>query len=444
MKRAKKLIKKVLPSAMVRGLMPAFHTAQAMFYNFVFLFPAKKLKVIAVTGTNGKTTTVSYIAAILQEAGFKVGVSTTSYAQIGEKIYHNKENRTVADPIKMFWLLRRMRWRRVDWVILEVTSHSLDQNRLRGVPIYAAVMTNLTQDHIDYHKTMDNYAAAKAKLFKKDAKFTVLNADDEWHDYYDEIPVEQKMSYGTNPKAAAHLTNITLTPRYSKFTLTLDHTVKLDFKTSLIGKFNVFNAAAAATITYMLYVDKAAILRGIRNMSTVAGRMEPIEADIPYNLIIDFAHTPDGLENVLETLKSMTKQRLIVVFGGIGNRNDGERQMMGEIAAKHADRIILTDDELYDKSAAWLRKDVMKGIAKGNGSGKTTEVDGRRNGIKKALDIARKGDTVVITGMGDYDFMTVKGEYIPWNDKQVTLELLAEKGRLDAELAKKAKEEPKK
>ena len=292
-------------------------------------------------------------------------------------------------------------------------------------------MTNFTQDHLDYHKTMDNYAAAKAKLFQRDAKFSAFNADDEWHDYFAQLPTHQKMSYGTDKDAEAHLTNMKLTPRHSSFTLTLDHTVKLDFKTRLIGKFNVYNAAAAATITYQLYIEKSAIIRGIKNMETVPGRMEPIEADIPYNLIIDFAHTPDGLENVLETLKGMTEARLIVVFGGIGNRNDGERPMMGEIAAKYADRIILTDDELYDKSAAWLRKDVMKGIEKGKGAGKTTEVDGRKNGIKKALDIARNGDTVVITGMGDYDFMNVKGEYIPWNDKKAVVELLAEKGRLD-------------
>ena len=156
---------------MFARLLPAFHTLQAVFYNLLFFFPAKKLKVIAVTGTNGKTTTVSYIASILREAGYKVGASTTSYTQIGDKIKSNKENRTVADPIKVFWILRKMKFARVDWVVLEVTSHALEQNRLWGVPIEAAVMTNLTQDHMDYHKTMDNYAAAKAKLFEKDVIF---------------------------------------------------------------------------------------------------------------------------------------------------------------------------------------------------------------------------------------------------------------------------------
>ena len=212
--------------------------------------------------------------------------------------------------------------------------------------------------------------------------------------------------------------------------MTFDHTVSIDFKTSLIGEFNVYNASAAATVAYMLYIEKSALQRGVQNLQTVSGRMEPVEADLPYNLIIDFAHTPDGLEKVLETLKDMTEKRLILVFGGIGNRNDGERPAMGESAAKYADRIILTDDELYDKDAAWLRKDVMKGIKKGKGEGKTSEVDGRKNGIKKAIDIAKKGDTVVITGMGDYDFMTIKGEYVPWNDKEAVHEILRDKGLL--------------
>ncbi|MCP4166930.1 MAG: UDP-N-acetylmuramoyl-L-alanyl-D-glutamate--2,6-diaminopimelate ligase [Chloroflexi bacterium] len=432
MKSVKRVLKKIIPSGLFARLLPLFHKSQSVFYNLLFGFPGRKLKVIAVTGTNGKTTTVSYIASILQANGDKVGVSTTSYQQIGDKVYHNKENRTVADPLKVFWLLRRMRMARVDWVVLEVTSHALDQHRLWGVPIYAAVMTNLTQDHLDYHKTMENYAAAKAKLFENDVKFVALNADDEWFDYYNDIPVQQKMSYGTSKNASAHLSNIKLTPSGSHFSLTLDHTVKLDFKSSLIGQFNVYNAAAAATIAYMFYIDKSAVVKGIAEMQTVPGRMEPIGADIPYNLIIDFAHTPDGLEKVLETLKDMTNGRLILVFGGIGNRDDGERPMMGEIAARFADRIILTDDEPYDKDVAWLRKDVMKGIKKGKGTGKTTEVDGRRNGIKKALDIAKKDDTVVITGMGDYDFVKVGDGYEPWNDKQAVVELLQEKGRLQS------------
>ena len=427
MRQVKKLLKKLIPAFLFKRLLPAFHTFQAMFYSAIFGFPAKKLKVIAVTGTNGKTTTVSYIVSILEAAGYKVGAATTSYSKIGNKIIHNKENRTVADPIKVFWLLRRMRWSRVDWVVLEVTSHSLEQNRLLGVPIEAAVITNLTQDHLDYHKTIENYAAAKAKLFEKDVKFNALNADDEWHDYYAKIPTQHKMSYGTDAKSNARITSVKLTPKFSTFTIKLDHTVKLDFKTDLIGKFNIYNATAAITITYMLYIDKSAIVKGIKNMQTVPGRMEPIKADIPYSLIIDFAHTPDGLENVLETLKNLTKNRLIVVFGGTGNRNE-ERPIMGEIAAKYADRIILTDDEPYDKDPAELRAHVMEGIKAGKGVGKTTEVAGRKNGIKKALDIAKKDDTVVLTGMGDYDFMKVGDDYIPWSDKGAVLEILEEKG----------------
>jgi UDP-N-acetylmuramoyl-L-alanyl-D-glutamate--2,6-diaminopimelate ligase len=156
--------------------------------------------------------------------------------------------------------------------------------------------------------------------------------------------------------------------------------------------------------------------------------MEPVEADTPFNILIDFAHTPDGLEKVLETLKQMTKERLILVFGGTGNR-DIERPLMGEIAGRLADRIILTDDEIYHKDPAYLRADVLKGIETSKGAGKTTEVAHRREGIKKALQIAKTGDTVVITGMGDQEFTRVGDEYLPWNDRKVTLELLEELGK---------------
>lgn len=429
MKKVKLLIKKLLPKRLFSKLLPTFHKLQSIFYNLLFWFPARKLNVIAVTGTNGKTTTVNYIASILMEAGYKVGVTTTSYTRIGKKVIHNKENRSVGDPLKVFWMLRRMRLARVKWVVMEVTSHALDQNRIWGVPIKAAVMTNLTQDHLDYHKTMDNYAAAKAKLFMKDPEVAVLNRDDEWFEYYDKIDVRQKMAYGTSSDATARITNAILSPTSSKFTLTLDHTFDMSFKTSLIGQFNVYNAAAAATVAYMLYIDRSAIVGGINKAKTVPGRMQTVDADLPFSLIIDFAHTPDGLEQVLSTLSEMTKQRLILVFGGTGNR-DLERQTMGEIAAKYADRIILTDDEPYEKDPAFLRADVLKGIRKGKGVGKTTEVEGRREGIKKALQIAKKGDTVVITGMGDYDFMKVGDRYVPWNDMAETKKLLREMDKI--------------
>ncbi len=430
MKSVKRFIKRILPVGLLSALLPLFHKLQAIFWCVIFGFPGRKLRVIAVTGTNGKTTTVSYIASILEAAGYSVGVNSTVYFQFGDKRVPNHENRTVTDPMKFNWLMRRMRMAKVDWVVLEITSHALDQQRTWGTPIEAAVITNLTPDHLNYHKTMENYALAKAQLLMKQPRYIALNIDDEWYDYFNQFPaVDQKMSYGAKNTADARITKARLSSGASNFTIVFDKTDALEFKTKLVGKFNVYNAAAAASITYLMHIDKAAIVAGVANLSGVQGRMQAVESDTPYSIIIDFAHTPDGLQNVLETLKNLTTNRLILVFGGTGNR-DTERPLMGEIAARYADRIILTDDEPYEKDPAKLRQDVLKGIKKSGGASKTTEVDGRRNGIKRALSIAKRGDTVVITGMGDQEYMRIGDDYVPWNDlEEVTKILNAKKSK---------------
>ena len=429
MKSIKRVLKKLLPSWLYRPFLPLFHRLQAVFWSIIFLLPGRNLRVIAVTGTNGKTTTVSYIASILEHAGYKVGVNSTAFFQFGSKKVQNKDNRTVTDPMRFNWIMRRMHFARVDWVVLEVTSHALDQSRIWGTSIEAAVITNLTPDHLDYHGTMEEYAKAKAKLLKKNPKFIALNIDDKWYDHFNQYPAgDQKMSFGASKDADARITKAHLTSGKSKFTIAFDKTDIREFTSKLVGKFNVYNAAAAATITYLLHIDKQAIVTGIASLTGVSGRMQLVESTQPYSVIIDFAHTPDGLANVLETLKNTTKDRLILVFGGTGNR-DTERPMMGEVAAKYADRIILTDDEPYHKLPADLRKDVLRGIAKAKGVSKTTEVDGRRNGIKRALSIAKRGDTVVITGMGDQEYMRIGDTYHPWNDLQVVNELLNDRAK---------------
>ena len=411
----------------VRRLLPTYHFWRAVLANCLYLFPARNMKVIAVTGTNGKTTTASYIASILEADGKKVGVSSTAYYRIGDQEIVNDTNMTVIDPFKLSHLLFKMRLKGVKWLVLEVTAHSLTQNRIWGIPIHAAVMTNLTQDHLDYYGTMKEYAAAKALLFQKKPPLLVLNRDDEWFEYYDSFPAKShKINFGTHPSASCRITKAKLGKTGSNFEITVDTVNTIPLQTSQIGKFNVYNATAAAAVAYLLHIDHKTIAKGIAQLSFVAGRMEFVPNKRNLNIVVDYAHTPVALQGALETIRSTTTNRLLLVFGATGDRDRKKRPDMGEIAAQYADAIFVTDEEPYFENPAKIRAGLMQGITKGRGLGKTSEVADRREAIKKALYAAQGGDSVLITGMGHQEFMTVEGEKLPWNDVQVVQEILQE------------------
>ena len=288
-------------------------------------------------------------------------------------------------------------------------------------------MTNLTQDHLDYHKTMDEYAKAKSKLFANEPRFIVLNRDDERFDYFDKFPAgSQKITYGTHEEAEARIDKVKLYRKGSEARVVIDHQTKLDLATALPGKFNVYNMTAAAATAYVLGVKRSDIVEGVANLEGVPGRFERVVEGKDYDVIVDYAHTPDALEKLLEAAKSTTKNRVILVFGACGDRDKTKRPIMGEIAARLADRIILTDEESYSEDPEVIRRMIYEGIEQGSGTGKTTEIADRREAIKKALDIATKGDTILVTGMGHEVFRIVNGEKLPWNDGDIVRELLGE------------------
>jgi UDP-N-acetylmuramoyl-L-alanyl-D-glutamate--2,6-diaminopimelate ligase len=285
-------------------------------------------------------------------------------------------------------------------------------------------MTNLTQDHLDYHKTMEDYAAAKGRLFAKHPRFMVLNRDDKWFNFYDKYEAEeQKMTYGTDEDADARITQVKLYKRGSEARLVIDHQTKLDIATALPGKFNVYNMTAAACAGYLFHASLDAIADGLANLEELPGRFERVDIGKNFEVVVDYAHTPDAIEQLLEATKSITKNRVILVFGATGDRDKGKRPTMGEIAARLADRIILTDEESYNENPQQIRDMVMDGIAGAGGEAKTEEIADRRDAIAKALKVARKDDTILITGMGHERFRIVNGERLPWNDADVVREL---------------------
>lgn len=418
-------VRRTLPDGTVRGIEEAYRRGRSRLVSARYGFPGRRLRVIAVTGTNGKTTTINFINEILREAGCRTAMFTTAVIEINGKRQLNDLNATVASTARMQQFLRRARRARVDFVLLEITSHALHQHKLDHVPIEMAIMTNLTQDHLDYHGSMEEYAAAKSKLFADDPKYIVLNRDDEWYEYFDKYPASaQKITYGRHDDADAHIDDITLYRRGTEAHLTIDHQTKLELATALPGEFNAYNMVAAATCAYLLGVKLRDIQEGVANLEAIPGRFERAVEDLDYDVIVDYAHTPDALEKLLATARRITKSRVILVFGACGDRDQSKRPIMGQIAARGADRIFLTDEESYDEDPEAIRGMIREGIVDAHGDAKTTEIADRRDAIAKALSIAKKGDIVLVTGMGHETYRIIRGERIPWNDTEVVRDIL--------------------
>jgi UDP-N-acetylmuramoyl-L-alanyl-D-glutamate--2,6-diaminopimelate ligase len=419
-------VRKLLPAGAVHGLEEVYRRGRVQLVSAKYGNPARSLRVIAVTGTNGKTTTVNYINEVLKEAGKTTAMFSTAVIEVAGKRQLNDLNATVASTQRMQEFFRDAKKAKVDYVVLEVTSHSLEQHKLSTVPIEVAVMTNLTQDHLDYHKTMERYAAAKGKLFAGRPKFIVLNRDDEWFDFFNQFQAsQQKITYGEHDEAEARIDRYKLYKKGSEASIVIDHQTKLELATALPGKYNIYNMTAAAATMYLLGIKLKDIVEGVANLEGVPGRFERVVEGKGYDVVVDYAHTPDALEKLLEAAKSVTKNRVILVFGATGDRDKGKRPIMGGIAAKLANRIILTDEESYNEDPQAIRDQVRAGIEQAKGGMKMVEIPDRHEAIAKALSIAMKGDTILITGMGHEQYRIVNGERLPWNDGAVVREIIA-------------------
>ncbi|MFZ1458732.1 MAG: UDP-N-acetylmuramoyl-L-alanyl-D-glutamate--2,6-diaminopimelate ligase [Candidatus Saccharimonadales bacterium] len=426
-------VRKALPSGMTRLLEEGYRKTRVHAVSARYGYPARDLKVIAITGTNGKTTTANYLNEILKAAGMTTAMFTTAIIEVAGQRKLNDLNATVALTGQMQRFFRDAKKADVDYVVLEITSHAIHQHKLDTVPIECAVMTNLTQDHLDYHKTMEAYAEAKGKLFAKSPRFVVLNADDEWYGYFNQFEAgEHKISYGTGETAECRIRQVKLYKKGSEVQLLIDNHTTLELATALPGKYNVYNLTAAAMAAYLMYIKLEAIQEGIANLEAIPGRFERVAIDKPYEAVVDYAHTPDALEKLLEAARSMTKNRLILVFGACGDRDKGKRPIMGEIAARLADRIFLTDEESYNEDPEVIRQMLMEGIEAAGGQPKVEEIADRRDAISKAMSIARTGDIILVTGMGHEQYRIVNGERIPWNDSDVVREIAQPKNEQES------------
>jgi UDP-N-acetylmuramyl-tripeptide synthetase len=428
MYKFKIFLKKILPENFILWT----HKMRAVLAAYYYGLPSKKLKIIGVTGTNGKTTTCNLIAEILEEAGYKVGLATTINFRIGEKEWPNASKMTTVDPYILQKLLKDMVSAGCHFGVIETTSHAVSQFRNWGIKYNTVVLTNITHEHLDYHKTFENYQNIKLKLFQN-IKFAVLNKDDKSYEKFHYQISAQQISYAIEEKADISARKILYEPSSTLFTA-ITPRGQIAINSYLPGKFNIYNCLAAIGAGLAQGIDLNIIKKAIEKVKNIPGRMEKIETGQDYSVIIDYAHTPDAFEKIYETLENSARGKIIHVFGACGDRDKTKRPIMGALAGRYADYVILTNEDPYGENASDIIKQIAKGVPRGVTAGKQKKegknyfkILDRKQAIAKALSSAQKDDVVLITGKGAETCMVVEDKKIPWSDKKVVLELLGKK-----------------
>ena len=407
----------------------AVQTLAPYFYDY----PGRQLRLIGVTGTNGKTTATHLIRDILKAAGLKTGLIGTIHVMIGDESLPVAN--TTPDVLDLQALLDRMRTSGVTHVIMEVSSHALELNRTAGCEFDTAVFTNLTQDHLDFHGTLDNYLRAKAKLFLqlggggavKSGKNAVINADDAAAPALTEACTVPVITYGTGQEGEIRADHIAVKAGGASFTVTCPQGV-LPLSLKITGLFNVYNTLAAIGAALAEGVDVATIKEALEKFTTVAGRFELVDAGQPYAVIVDYAHTPDGLENILRTARQFAEGRIIVVFGCGGDRDKTKRPIMGRLAAELGDIVLATSDNPRTEDPAAILADIETGIRAGLAPDKTYEViPDRRQAISRAIGMAADRDIVIIAGKGHETYQILKDKTIAFDDRDVARAMIKER-----------------
>lgn len=378
------------------SLVIPYHVGKAALFSAAKGFPGKRMTVIGITGTNGKTTTSFMVWKMLNNAGRKAGVMTTVGWGVDE-IHEQMEHMTTVDVKLLNERIKKIADAGAEYLVLEITSHALSQHRDLGIPIDVAVMTNVTHEHLDYHKTFERYRDAKRKLFKK-AKFGIINADDPSAGFF-ESDVEKHMTYGIK-YGDLKAEKIKLRPDGVEY-VTSDG---LKIKTQIAGQFNVSNSLACVAVGRRLGLKDKEIADGIYALTEVEGRMVKIDEGQNFTAIMDYAHTPDAFEKLLPDMKKATEGRLIVMFGSAGGRRDpSKRKPMGEIAGKYADIVVLTEEDDRDTPGEEILEMIAEGAREsGKKDGKDLiKILDRPTAIYEACKMAKKGDTVMFLGKGN-------------------------------------------
>lgn len=414
------VVEKPVAASVPVVVVPDTRRAMGFLANRLYDYPSHQLNLIGITGTNGKTTTTHFISQLLQSAKRPTGIIGTIGVKFGEQILPARN--TTPDVIELQQHLRWMVDQGATHTAMEVSSHALHLGRTRGTRFHTAVFTNLTQDHLDYHGTMEEYRAAKGLLFSQlgndyahDTQVAVLNSDDEASSYFATITPAQVITYGIEQPADVRATNIVYEPGGMSFTL---HTYCGDAEVSvpLFGKFNVYNVLAAVAVALTEGISLTEITRMLPTLKGVDGRFEAVQAGQNYTVLVDYAHTPDSLENVLTTAKSFTKGKLICVVGCGGDRDRGKRPKMAKIATDLSDIAVITSDNPRTEKPEAIIADMVAGIP--DGATSTTIVD-RKEAIEHAIRLAKDGDVVLIAGKGHETYQEIDGIRYDFDDRKI-------------------------
>jgi UDP-N-acetylmuramoyl-L-alanyl-D-glutamate--2,6-diaminopimelate ligase len=426
----------------------AYHKLKAVYAAYHFGFPGRKMVMIGVTGTDGKTTTVHMTEHILRHASKKVAMMSTVEFRINGEVIPNKSKMTTMSAWKVQKFLNRCLREKVEYMIVECSSHSLHQSRLWGIPFSIAALTNVTHEHLDYHRTMEAYRDAKMLLFKNVGKTCkhhcffancklkienlaphkqsfVLNRADRYYEDFARLPCSHKMAYGFG-QGDIQVSDATYSKFGSRFALKYgEEVVGVDMR--LPGPFNAENAMAATGIALACNVSLDVIAQALGSFDRVPGRMEVISSPRGFEVIVDFALTPHALSQLYATLRSTAPARIIGIIGSCGDRDKEKRPMMGKIVAENTDIAIVTDEEPYSEDPKSIMEAVYLGAL---GTGKIPRkqlylIEDRYQAIEKAIQLAEKDDIVVVTGMGSFDTRTLNQGPVKWDEREVVKEIIA-------------------
>lgn len=394
--------------------------------------PSASLNLIGVTGTNGKTTTAHMIEAIGAEAGYTTGLIGTVYVKVADQIQPARW--TTPESLDLQRLLREMVDRGVQWASMEVSSHALDLHRVTGTEFDQAVFTNITRDHFDFHKDFRQYLEAKARLFtglgtnnrKAPPKAAVINADDPNAEEFARRSHVKVITFGVESPAEVKAENIELKSLGSRFTVRSPWG-SFPVHLRLPGMFNVSNALAAVTAVLHAGIAPEVVAAAMEKFTKVPGRYEVIDCGQDFTVLVDFAHNPDALANILRIPPQSETGRKIVVFGAEGGKDRGKRPIMGQMAMKHADYCIISSDNIYDEDPEAIAHEVEQGVSAAGKAPAYEVIIDRHDAIARALDVARAGDLVIIAGKGHEIYQIIKGHKRPFDDRVVVRELLEER-----------------
>jgi UDP-N-acetylmuramyl-tripeptide synthetase len=418
-----------------------WHWVKGVIAAFVHNFPGRKIVVIGVTGTNGKTTTVHMLEHILRSAGKNVAMISTVELRKNGKVKPNKSKKTTLSPFYTQGFLANCARRKVEYVIIEASSHALHQSRLLGIPFTISVLTNITHEHLDYHGTMEKYVKTKKILFKTVARNCnrreskkvqniphrhafVLNTADRFYNEFIDIECPKKTSYGIG-EGDLQAQNVTYSKFGSKFNMRYKY-FGTGVELKVPGGFNVENALAAAGAALNCKLTLEEIKKGLETFEGVPGRIERIPSPKGFEVIVDFALTPDALDRLYDMLRKTADKRLIGIIGSCGDRDKKKRQDLGRIVAEHTDITIVTDEEPYSEDPMDIMKAVLEGAQRIKKLNKNLHlIEDRYKAIEFAVKGAEEGDIIVVTGMGNFTTRNLNKGPIPWDEREIVREIIS-------------------